>query len=260
MILNNSDFGYLQARLQARHGQRPDAATWRRLNGTVDVGGFLNLARATGLAPWVESIRTNSNAAALERVLRNGWFAHVANVASWSPTKWRDAVRWWSTLPLLAVKQHAQSGGASRRWIGADPVLSYRFEDSNTAPPPLQFRGLPLQALQGLSGLALRRSWSETWQSLWPRSAAANERRLDDFTRHIEHSWHEVNRLDPGATSNNTLLQLERDLVLMFRRGASSAVAVFCSLSLTALELQQLRGALVTRLLFRGQPEHQAWQ
>ena len=57
-----SRFNYVQARLQARHGARPDEERWRLLESTTDMGGYLQQARNTGLAPWVQVLTPQMDA------------------------------------------------------------------------------------------------------------------------------------------------------------------------------------------------------
>jgi len=92
------DFAYAQARMQARHGARPDEASWRRLHASTSLGHFLDVARTTGLAPWVAHLDASQSAHQIERSLRAELESHVAEVASWLPEGWRAALRWTREL------------------------------------------------------------------------------------------------------------------------------------------------------------------
>lgn len=255
-----SDFAYVQARLQARHGLRPDAATWTRLEGAVDVPGLLRLIEGSCLAPWVDSLHETTDVHSLERALRQVWLNYVNAVAEWSPPGWRVAIRWIVVLLILPAMQHKRSGGAFPPWLQTD--VNFRFlsdEFSHQIPRP--FRGLPVASLQNATTeVSLSKAWQEVWRSLWPARSDRIARDLLSMVNLVEHHWDELGALDPPFSSAERLYALERDLHRRFRRGASTPVAIFCHLGLSALDLQRLRGNLVTRALFRDQPSLHQWQ
>ncbi len=96
-------FGYAQARIQARHGERPDEALWRRLHASQELGHFLESARASSLRPWVGHLTARQSAREIERSLRADFLEYVHEVAAWVPDPWQRAVGWAKRLPLLAT-------------------------------------------------------------------------------------------------------------------------------------------------------------
>lgn len=86
-------FEYAQARLQARHGDRPDRAAWRRLHASASVEHFLDACARTGLARWVVDVHADQDARQIERALAAAFDRYVGEVASWLPPRWQPAVR-----------------------------------------------------------------------------------------------------------------------------------------------------------------------
>jgi hypothetical protein len=85
-------FAYAQARIQARHGERPDEAAWDRLHASTTLSHFLEGARRTGLRRWLSAIGDRTEPAAIETVLHRDFRRYVVEVASWVPERWHDAV------------------------------------------------------------------------------------------------------------------------------------------------------------------------
>ena len=74
----------MQARLQARHGERLDEGDWRALEAARSLDQFIDRSRATSLRRFTERLNASMPSHAIERVLRNGWRDYVAEVAGWS--------------------------------------------------------------------------------------------------------------------------------------------------------------------------------
>lgn len=255
-----SDFAYVQARLNARHGLRPGPATWSRLEGAVDVAALLHMARATTLAHWIDSVRVTSDVHTLERTLRQVWVQYVNLVASWSPPAWQQAIRWTGVLVILPALQHARADREQPTWFDEDPYLRIGSTAAAYATPPL-FRGLPVAELRSAAAAAtLEQGWLKSWRALWPASSAPVTRKLDNLASLVEGHRIELAGLDPGVGTANTLIALERGFRRLFRSGSQSPAAIFCHLGLCTLDLGRLKGNLVTRILFPQQPELQRWQ
>jgi hypothetical protein len=97
-----TEFAYTQARIQARHAQRPDEATWARLHASTTLAHFLTAARATGLRRWVAHLKPGHAAQDIERSLGTEFRSYVREVASWLPERWQDATRAVGELPLAS--------------------------------------------------------------------------------------------------------------------------------------------------------------
>lgn len=88
-----SGFEYAQARLQARHGSRPDAAAWRRLHASTSLEHFLEACARTGLEAWVADLHAGQQAHQIERALGAAFDRYVDEVASWLPRRWQPTLR-----------------------------------------------------------------------------------------------------------------------------------------------------------------------
>lgn len=84
-----SGFEYAQARLEARHAGRPDAATWRRLHASTTLEHFLEACGRTGLVRWVRDLHPGHDTGAMERALSAAFAGYAAEVASWLPPRWQ---------------------------------------------------------------------------------------------------------------------------------------------------------------------------
>jgi hypothetical protein len=69
-VATSNQFAYVQARLQARHGQRPSEDRWRLLESSPDLASYLQGARSTSLRPWVVHLPAESSTHQVERSLR----------------------------------------------------------------------------------------------------------------------------------------------------------------------------------------------
>ena len=259
-MLVSNNFAYVQARLQARHGKRPDSATWSQLDSTIDVPGLIHLVRSTSLASWMDSVQPTPDVHVLERTLRHRWLRHIDTVAGWSPQHWRNAIRWVGTSILLPSLHHARSGNAPPQWTADDPTLLTTLnEPSNEVS--LHFKGLPISTLiNSAPDQPLSTVWYNLWRSLWPSSSKQVYQELQKLMETVETHHTELATLKPTANTAKSRSKLRHELKRGFRRGAQTPSAVFCYLGLCALDLQRLRGNLVTRALFPRQPEMHQWQ
>ena len=133
-----SRMAYLQARLQARHGDRPDDDLWRQLESCVELAAYLDAARATALRPWVQQLAADATVHEIELALRGDWRRYTLAVARWAPLPWRPAVGWMGSLPDLPHLTHLARNERPQSWMLSDPVLSpLALED-----PELRVRAL----------------------------------------------------------------------------------------------------------------------
>ena len=98
-------FSFAQARMQSRHGDRPDAAVWRNLHAHASLAHFIEAARATSLGCWMPHLHAQLGAHELERALGHELALFVAELASWMPERWRPALLWTRELPAVAPVQ-----------------------------------------------------------------------------------------------------------------------------------------------------------
>ncbi len=224
-------WSYVQARLQARHGARPDEAGWRVVEGAKSAGHFLERVRATSLDRFAARLDAQMPSHAIERILRAEWRDYVAELSGWVPPEWRQAVLWTrhaAALPILDGVARA----APPQWMHGDPELA-AFSEAAT----------------GSGSVAAR--WFAHWCGLWPEGCERERRALDKLVVIVERQVEDLRRADPRETSKRYRQSLARDLVRLFRRRAATPVALFCHLALVALDLERLRGDLIRRSLFQ---------
>ena len=118
-----SQFAYTQARLQARHGMRPNEQTWHRLAATGDIASYLQVARHTPIKDWIASIHPASTSHDIETRLRQLFYDYVEEVAGWQPGVWQAAVLWCEHLPLLPSLHHLLAGEPVPNWLRQDAQL-----------------------------------------------------------------------------------------------------------------------------------------
>ena len=246
---SNPRWSYVQARSQARHGERLHEADWRAIEAARSIDQFIERARASSLRRFTEGVDARASSHAVERMLRAAWRAYVAEVASWVPAAWRQAVLWTSLFPELPIID-ALLRGEAPEWVQQDPA----FGELGQADPQKRNAALtnsPLNALIASNARdeTLAARWYMHWRSLWPQRHADNRALLDIAATINAH----VERLG-RAGLQETSAPYRRDLVLrltrMFRRHSGSPAALFCHLALVALDLERLRGDLIRRLLF----------
>jgi hypothetical protein len=233
-MIQDSEFAYIQARIQARHGARPSDATWRRLEAIADLTGFLYGLRETSLAPWVKPLTASADSHAIEQLIRDRWAAYTELIASRAPLAWKPAIAWCAFLPALPAAHYLRRNMDVPVWVGEDPYL----------------KSLDRSDIEELRSLD---AWVEKWQGLWPRTStrlAATMTSLQD--RIIGH----LQMMRDGAGNGDDLrADLDTAFTRYFRRFAQSPIAVFCHLGLTALDVERMRGGLMVRRLFPLGPE-----
>jgi hypothetical protein len=243
-------WSYVQARLQARHGERLTEGDWRVLEAVRSPDHFIDRARATALRRFSERLNTGMSSHAIERELRNAWRDYVAEVASWCPPNWRQPILWCAPLADLPSFA-ALLRGEAPHWVQQDTALVTFLElvQGATIRSPLD---VLLPGSKREPTLAGR--WYARWRPLWPQSA----RECRPLTALVNTVKAHVARLDlagPQDTSVAYRRALAQAVSRMFRRHGATPIAVFCHLALVALDLERLRGGLVRRVLFAAARE-----
>jgi hypothetical protein len=249
-----SKFAYLQARLQARHGERNDEAAWRRLQGATDFANYLQLAQQSALRPWVMSLHAGQDSGEIEQLLRRQFRDHVDEVAGWVPAGWRPAVRWVGRLPDLPVLRHLLAGEPAPAWLRDDPALrAFASEHIAVRQDAMLQSDCRVLAQAWQAGTPMWEAWYRQWQQLWP--VATRERRgMVELGRLLRHEVQERQHASPGNLQDR-LETLQSRLVSAFRRYSFLPAAAFLHLALTSLDLSRLRGDLLVRKLFHISPE-----
>jgi hypothetical protein len=234
----------VQARLQARHGERLQEADWRALEAAQSLDQYIERARATALRRFTDAVNPRMSSQTIERALRAAWRGYVAEIAGWVPAEWQAAVLWAAYVPELPAID-AISRGESPAWIRQDPLLSGLNENADLAP---------LTRAEGVPGWR----WAAHWQSLWPKGKS-DARLLAGLSDAVQAHVAQLAQTGPQETSQRYRGDLARLVTRMFRRHGGTPLAVFSHLVLMALDLERLRGGLVRRRLFHpghSNPDH----
>ena len=261
---------YLQARLQARHGDRPSADEWRVAESSADLSHFLEAVRRSALKRWIGEVNPEMAPEAIERHFRAAWRGAVDEVATWSPEDWRAAVAWLRWLPDLPAIEHLLRGLSIPPWMRADPVLKeIAFEDPQRRLDAIAEQ--PLAALlegdaedadlgtppdPGAPRIAQR--WVAAWRRRLPRSARPHRDELAALLAQVQAHLEAMRAsAEPdGRALRNTLAAA---LVRRFRKGAGTVIALFSHLLLDGLELERVRAGVMARRLLPERPEGRSW-
>ena len=245
---NPAGFAYLQARLQARHGLRPDLNTWHRLRGTTNLAGYLHAARKSTLAPWVAGLHSTHDTHDIEHALRQVFRDHVDEVARWMPVSWRGSIHWLSLLPDLPAMQHLLGGEAAPAWmlnnVRLRPFTSENVTTRVQAMLDSNWHDIVVAWQRGHSPTS---AWLERWQAQWPQTNS-----LHAGMRYLAALLRQQARLTRGTptTTQHQRELLGQQLLRAFRRYSFQPAAACAHLGLVALDLEQLRAELVSRALF----------
>lgn len=250
-------FAYAQARLQSRHGARPDELLWRRLESIGELGSYLQAARNSTLRPWVMALHVTNSSHEIELSLRRQFRSYVDEVAYWLPRRWKETLRWVKRLPDLPALQHLLGGNAAPAWMLDDSALRH-FTTENIA-----FRTEVLESSDCFylvkawqQGSSLVDAWIEYWQSQWPKEA-----RYIKGLEYLRTLLQQYTQEAPSISGISTEQHRETIVPLLnsaFRRFSFQPAAAHAHLALIALDLQKLRGDLVLRALFTNPRERRA--
>ena len=250
-----ASFAYAQARLQARHGARPNAATWRRLEGVSDLLHFLQVARATGLRYWVLHFSARTDIHAMELSLRQQFRYYIADVASWQPVAWRKSILWLQQLLDLPGLQHLLMGERAPAWMRDDPVLRpFATDNLRARLEALQDSDFVPLVQTWQAGLPLLDGWRERWRALWPQISSTAAAPMVRLEAHLQRHLRSLREGGGIERSQQACEQLARELTYEFRRYTHQPAAALMHIVLVALDLERLRAALVRRSLFAEHP------
>jgi len=243
-------FAYIQTRLHARHGNRPDERTWQQLEGFKELAGYLQNARRTALKNWVLGLHENDDYHILETGLLKQYRIYIDEVARWQPPHWKKAVYWVKHLPDLPALQYLLTGNTALPWMLDDPLLKL-FSTSNLEQRIEYLKQSSYAPLipAWQSGMTLPDAWVHCWEGLWPamntKHAHALSQLIVVLNRHLE-----LFRKSPLNRTWKTREALNRQLIGLFRKYYFQPVATFIHLTLVALDIERLRGDLIQRSLF----------
>jgi hypothetical protein len=223
---------YALARVHARHGARPTAADWQRLELAPGRQECLLAARHTGLRAWLDTVADEDDLDTGEARLRERARRYVLEVAGWLPADWQPAARWLAWLPDLEILAYLEQGGTALPWIVRDPRYAAWGEGAAGA---LAHAGSAAarEALTADPALTVAGNWKRHWLDLWPRDGSPPAARLADLlVRAGEPPW-------PASGMG---------LVRLFRDRKHACGAVFAHLGLVLGDLRRLAGLLAFRM------------
>jgi hypothetical protein len=241
------DFAYAQARIQARFARLPAEEEWQRLAASRTLASFLEEARSGPLRDWVKGFSGQSDAHELEAGLRSLYRETLEAVSGWVPAPWRDALSWTRWLMHLPLFAHLGAGGALPGWAARDPDLRFLLcEDGTLDRRRLAAAGVDvlMRPAQGLAAV-----WIAQWRGRWPRCGHEISRNLLAFTALLTGHVENFRRIPPDAAWSSRKELRERLRLRLHQRMLQPQVP-FIYLALTALDLERLRAALVSRALF----------
>jgi hypothetical protein len=247
--VSQARFAYAQTRLQARHGQRPGEADWRRLASTGDLANYLTAARRTPLRPWIEGIPSVETSHGLESHLHQQFRRYVEDVAHWLPVEWRASITWIGHLADLPALQYLLQTGTKPDWMQDDFGLGEIAGDSTVTfldKLPGSSHAYLGRALQ--DGIPLYDAWFNQWQRIWPAKSGLHSGLVQLGRLVRQHLQEEQTATLPAA--GNAPEALATSLGAAFRRHSFKPAAACAHLGLVALDLERLRGELVQRALF----------
>jgi hypothetical protein len=243
-------FAYAQARIQARFAGLPEEGEWQRLAPCRTLASFLEDARSGSLRGWLKGFSSQSDVHDLEAGLRSLYRETLDEVARWVPAPWRPALswtRWLMHLPLLA---HLRAGGEVPEWVEREPDLRVLLAEDGTLDPK-RLAGAGIDFLFRAEP-ELTDAWIEQWRRRWPDCSREATCTLDSlialFVEHAE----TFRRISPAAAWSLRGELRERLRLRLHGRVLQSEVP-FIYLALMALDLERLRAALVSRVLFPTQ-------
>lgn len=259
-MAKDAHLAYLQARLQARHGDRPSSDDWRVAEASTDLSHFLDAIRRTALRRWVGDINHEMEPEAIERQLRIAWRDAVDQVAGWSPQEWRPAVEWLRWLPDLPAVEHLMRGAKVAPWMRADPVMrELAFDEPQRRREALAELPLaPVHPENEQAGPAVVEAWIAEWRNRLP---AEGRDPRGELTQMLETARTHIEAMRSSDHRHGRALrhQLANRLERHFRRGAGTATALFSHLVLDGLELERVRAGVMSRRLMPGRVEGRSW-
>ena len=246
---SSADFAYAQARLQARHGQRPGEEVWQQLQGSGDLASFLLVVRRTSLRHWVLGMSITHSIHEIEQLLRDQFRDYGDEVAAWLPAEWSESVRWIRCLVDLPALQHLLSGYAVPGWMLSDSILrDFASEEKELRLEAIMLSDYSHLAEEWLKGQPLPHAWLEHWLHIAPVHAM-KETGINKIIRLYQDNFLASARSASPVTEQQRF-SLHKQLTILFRRYSFQATAAYAHIGLVALDLEKLRRGLVSRALF----------
>jgi hypothetical protein len=246
---------YAQARVQARLADLPAEQEWERLASARTLSAYLEEARSTGFAGWVRAFSGLSQPHDLERGCLTIARESVRITADWAPAGWRPAIEWLVWLPTVSVLEHLARDLPLPEWVAAnDPLRALVTTEG----------GLDRQAVAaaGLSDLLatgrpeqVGAAWAAAWRARWPHCGGRCRHQMAELVQ-VVHDHLDAFRRGSSAAAWGARRTLRARLRILLHLRPVQPVVLFAYLGILFIDLERLRGALLSRAVFErsGEP------
>lgn len=246
----DTEIEYALSRVHAHYGRRLTAMHWSRIEASRGLLQYVEAVRSSALSSWVASLPAVQDSHVIERTLRLEWRRYVEAVASWHPPEYQPWLAWLEWLPSLSLLARLGRPERVPSWMLADPLCGPIAPGTLPERRAAVLNDATLAPLEpGIAGRApMMEVWLAHWRGLAPRSVEPTRRHVAVLLTTIERYEQSLSAAVGHAGASRD--ELDRRLARLFRAAAGTAVATVSHLLLLALDLQRLRGGLVTRCLF----------
>jgi hypothetical protein len=228
-------FGYIRARIMARHSRRLSPEQWQELENCRGLESFLQLARQSSLDAWVRHFAPGDEPQRWERSLRRDWQTSLEQFLGWTPPRWSPCLAWTSLLPQLPAIAGLLNSAPGPAWVGDDDLLGpLDTRDRQAFRESLVKRGWQA-LLQYWNDAEPLSAWWRAWQDAWPAGTHARLERLEPGR---------VLLLHPDGLQRE---KLDQFLSRILRDQHPDILPVLAHLGLLALDLGRLRANLLHR-------------
>lgn len=233
-------FAYMQARIQARHGDRLTHEQWRQLDACRDLGRYLQRARASDLGKWVRHFAAHDDPLRWERSLRADWTANLMAVTGWVPEAWHAGLHFLRSLPALPVIAHLLRSERPLPWMLDDPFFA-DFDVSDAASFRASLAASDWAAIAAYWDAEHPvEAWFTAWRGRWPDDDQTTNAELERASRRLTAAWQ---RPDVGYADWRD--NLERQFTALLRRRPRTIQALIGHIGLVSLDMIHLRSGLI---------------
>jgi hypothetical protein len=242
---------YAHARAQAQLTRLPTDEEWERLASARTLSAYLEEARSSGFAAWVRPFSGLSQAHDLERGCLAIARDSIRVTATWAPPGWRGAIEWLAWLPVLMVLEHLLRAGTLPDWVAAnDPLRGLVAAEGVLDPDAVAAAGLT-ELLDRATPQDLGGRWAAHWRGQWPTCRGRCRRDLVALAELVQDHL-DVFRRGTSSAAWGERRALRARLRTLLHLHPVRPVALFAYLGILFIDLERLRGALLSRAVFES--------
>jgi hypothetical protein len=246
---------YAHARVQAHLTRLPSDQDWERLASARTLSAYLEEARSSGFAAWVRPFSGLSQPHDLERGCLAIARDSVRVTADWAPPGWRMAIEWLAWIPALVVLEHLLRSGVLPDWVATnDPLRGLVAADGVLDPDAVAAAGLT-EFLDRADPEELGERWNVRWRGCWPICRGSCRRDLVALAGLVQDHL-DVFRRGSSSTAWDERRALRARLRTFLHLHPVRPVALFAYLGILFIDLERLRGALLSRAVFESSGDH----